>query len=139
MKKLISLRLAGNILLMAFGSLAIFHLLVLFNVISPDIVWGGQAGNTDVSIYSLEIVALFMTTVMGIIVAAKIGYIQAEKFKKVVNIGVWMMFIYLLLNTLGNLASANSVETYIFTPLSIIMALCALRLVFIEKKKSEIA
>lgn len=42
MKKLISVKLAGNILLAALGLLLIFHILVLLGAIPPDIVWGGM-------------------------------------------------------------------------------------------------
>ena len=44
------------------------------------------------------------------------------------NIGVWIIFIFLLLNTLGNLASDVSAENFIFAPVTIVLALCAFRL-----------
>jgi hypothetical protein len=50
----------------------------------------------------------------------------------VINIGVWLVFAFLLLNTLGNLASGVSFENLIAAPITIILALCALRLA-IEK------
>lgn len=128
MKALTSARIAGNILLISLGLLTIFHILVLSNIISPDIVWGGQAGNTEVSLLTLEIVALLVTVLMAVIIAAKIGYIQADRFKVAVNIGIWIVFAYLLLNMLGNLASGVSAESFIFAPITLILALCALRL-----------
>jgi hypothetical protein len=73
------------------------------------------------------VTALFLLTV-----AAKIDYIQAGKLSGAVNIGVWLIFAYLVLNTLGNLASGISFEKLIFAPITIILALCALRLA-IEK------
>lgn len=128
MKALISTKTAGNILLISLGILAIFHILVLLNVVSPEIVWGGQAGNTEVSLLTLEIIALLVTALMAVIVAAKNGYIQAGRFKVAVNIGIWLVFGYLLLNMLGNLASGVSAENFIFAPITLILALCALRL-----------
>lgn len=128
MKALISTKTAGNILLISLGILAIFHILVLLNVVSPEIVWGGQAGNTEVSLLTLEIIALLVTALMAVIIAAKIGYIQAGRFKAAVNIGIWLVFGYLLLNMLGNLASGVSAENFIFAPITLILALCALRL-----------
>ena len=132
MKTLISARMAGNILLISLGLLTIFHILVLLNVVSPDIVWGGQAGNTEVSLLTLEIVALLVTALMAVIIAAKIGYIQAGRFKVAVNIGVWIVVAYLLLNMLGNLASGVSAEGFIFAPITLILALFALRLAIKE-------
>ena len=132
MKTLISARMAGNILLISLGILTIFHILVLLNVVSPDIVWGGQAGNTEVSLLILEIVALLVTALMAVIIAAKIGYIQAGRFKVAVNIGIWIVVAYLLLNMLGNLASGVSAEGFIFAPITLILALFALRLAIKE-------
>ena len=132
MKALINARLAGNILLISLGLLTIFHILVMLNVVSPEIVWGGQAGNTEVSLLTLEIVALLVTALMAVIIAAKIGYIQAGRFKVAVNIGIWIVVAYLLLNMLGNLTSGVSAESFIFAPITLILALFALRLAIKE-------
>jgi hypothetical protein len=52
-----------------------------------------------------------------------IGYIKAGKLSSLVNIGVWLVFAFLLLNILGNLIAA---------PITVILALCILKLA-IEK------
>ena len=59
--------------------------------------------------------------------------IKSGKSNRWINIGVWIVFAYLVLNTLGNFASGVSLETLVFGPLTIIMAFCALRLA-IEKQ-----
>ncbi len=132
MKKLISAKLAGNVLLFSLGLLFIFHVLVLLNVIPADIVWGGQIKGVPENLVTLESVALLVTAVFILIVAAKTGYLQVGKWSGAINVGVWLIFAYLLLNTLGNLASGISFEKLIFAPITIILALCAFRLA-IEK------
>ncbi|HSL43189.1 MAG TPA: hypothetical protein VK897_07145 [Anaerolineales bacterium] len=133
MKKLISARLAGNILLAALGLLFVFHNLVLLGILPADIVWGGQIQGIQSNLIIFEAIALVVTVLFMLIVAAKVDYIQAGKWRGVVNIGVWLIFIFLLLNTLGNLASGVSFENLVAAPLTIILALCALRLA-IEKE-----
>ena len=128
MKKLISARLAGNILLVALGLLALFHILVLLGVIPADIVWGGMVQGVPSNLVTLETLALLLTLLFILIIAAKTGYVQAGRLSSAVNIGVWLIFAYLLLNTLGNLASGVSFEKLIFAPITILLALCALRL-----------
>ena len=128
MKKLITARLAGNILLAAMGLLLVLHVLVLFKVISADIVWGGQIKSSSTTLITLEIIALSVTLLFMLIIAAKIGYIKSGKFSGVINIGIWVVFAYLILNTLGNLASGVSFENLVFAPITIILAFCALRL-----------
>ena len=51
-------------------------------------------------------------------VAAKAGYIEAAKFKKAINIGIWLAFAILLLSMLANLASDVSFENLIFAPIA---------------------
>jgi hypothetical protein len=132
MRKWINAKLAGNILLFSLGLLFLFHVLVLLRVIPADIVWGGQIQGVPKNLVALETVALLVTALFILIVAAKTGYLQTGKWSGVVNVGLWLMFAYLLLNTLGNLASGISVEKLIFAPITILLALCALRLA-IEK------
>ena len=130
MKKLISPKLASNILLFSLGLLLVFHILALLKIIPADMMWGGQA--TATNIITLEIVALSVTLFFGFVIAAKTGYVNAGKFAGVVNVLVWIIFAFLLLNTLGNLASGISAESFIFAPITLILALCTLRLA-IEK------
>lgn len=128
MKKIISAKLAGNVLLVALGLLAIFDVLVLLQVVPSNIVWGGQIQDASSNLILLEVVALVVTIGFAVIVAAKLRYIGGGKFARAVNVGVWIIFAYMLLNTVGNLASGVSVEKLIFAPITIILALCALRL-----------
>ena len=128
MKKLISARLAGNILLASLGLLLIFHVLVLLGAVPADIVWGGMIQGAQTNLILLETIALLITILFILIVAAKVGYIQAGKLSGVVSTGVWVIFVFLLLNTLGNLASGVSFENMIAAPVTILLALCALRL-----------
>jgi hypothetical protein len=132
MKKLISARLAGNVLLIALGLLAIFHILVLTKLVPSNIVWGGQIQGSAANLLTLETISLLATLVFVMIIAMKMDYIRTNNFRPAVNIGVWIIFAYLILNTLGNLASGVSFENLVFAPVTLILAFCALRLA-IEK------
>jgi len=132
MKKLISVKLAGNLLLISLGLLAIFDILIMLNVVPSNIVWGGQIKDPAINLIVLELIALVVTFIFAIIIAAKMDYIKAGGFTRAVNIGVWVIFAYLILNTLGNLASGVSFENLIFAPITLALAFCAFRLA-IEK------
>jgi len=128
MKKMISVKVAGNILLSSLALLAVFHVLVLLNVVPSTIVWGGQVAGSPTILLALELIALVVTLFFVDVVAAKLGYIQLGKFQKATKIGVWLIFAYLILNTVGNLAAHTSFESLIFAPITLFLALCALRL-----------
>jgi hypothetical protein len=132
MKKVISAKLAGNILVIFMSLLAVFHVLVLFGIVPFDIVWGGQIKDASNNLITLEVIALLVTLIFLSIIAAKTGYIRVNRLKKAVDVGVWVIFAYLLLNTAGNLASQVSFENLILAPITLLMALFALILA-IEK------
>ncbi len=128
MKKLISTKTAGNVLLALFGLLVVFHIIILFNLLPSNVVWGGQAGGSPPGLRTLETISLIFTVLFAIVVAAKIGYIKVGKFSRLINVLLWLIFTYLLLNTAGNLASSSSFETLLFTPITIVAALLVFRL-----------
>ena len=132
MKKLISEKSAGNLLLISLGLLAIFDTLILLDILPPNIVWGGQIKDPGKNLILLELIALVVAFIFAIIIAAKMDYIKAGGFTKAVNIGVWVIFVYIILNTLGNLASGVSFENLVFAPITLVLAVCAFRLA-IEK------
>lgn len=132
MKKIISGKLAGTILIVVMTLFAILHLLILLKFIPSDIVWGGQIKNGSFSMVTMETIALIVTLIFILIIAAKTGLIKTRKFGKLIQVSVWIIFVYFILNTIGNIASGDPVEKWIFAPVTVILTLCALRLA-IEK------
>ena len=128
MKKLISARLAGNVLLIAMALLMVFHVLVLIGVVPAAAIWGGQVQAGTGALVVMEVIAMGVTLVFAAIIAAKAGYLKAGRLRIVVKIGVWLIFAFLVLNTLGNLASGVSTEGLIFAPITLILAFFAFRL-----------
>jgi hypothetical protein len=125
MNRIISAKLAGRIFIIVMTLFAILHLLIILGLIPSDIVWGGQIKNGPVA---MEAIALIVSIIFILIIAAKAGFIKTGKFKKLINISVWIIFVYFILNTIGNFASGITVEKWIFAPTTIILMLCAFRL-----------
>lgn len=128
MKRVIPARAAANTLLIGFGALLIFHMLMLAGALPPGIVWGGRAGNPPQSTASLEVMSLVVTLVFAVVVAARIGYLGRIIPRGVAVVGTWAVFAYLALNVVGNLTSTSTLERGIFTPISALLAVMALRL-----------
>jgi len=131
MKKLISVKLAGNIVIVLMVLMIILHMLIMLRIVPYDIVWGGQIKN-DASLMKLEIFALVTLFIFLAIILVKVDYLKFTKFKKITNVAVWIMFVYFLLNTVLNLASGVTLEKLIFTPITIILFVLIFRLA-IEK------
>ena len=132
MNKLISTRLAGNLLLGSLGLLAVFHILVLLRVLPADIVWGGAIQTSTKNLIPLEMISLVVTLLFAVVIAAKAGFIKAFRFQTAVNVGVWVVFAILLLSMIANFASGVAFENLIFAPIAVVLAFCAYRLA-IEK------
>lgn len=133
MKKFITVKLAGNLLLIVLVMLVIFHILILLKIIPPGIVWGGQANGSPGRLFYLELISLIVTLLFIVIVAVKLNYLRLPRLRKAANIGLWVMFVYFILNTIGNLASDVTMEKVVFTPITLILAILAFRLA-IEKE-----
>lgn len=128
MKKLLSIRLAGNTLLLALGCLALFHIAVLAGFAPADMVWGGQAEVSATRLQVMESIALIATLGLVGLIYMRLKDIGTGRMRKGVTVGIWLLFGFFLLNTAGNLASTTSLETWIFTPVTVLLAICALRL-----------
>lgn len=80
----------------------------------------------------MEGVSFIITLLFTGITAVKTGYIKIEKGKKAINIGAWVFFAYMVLNTLGNLASGVSAENWFFAPITIVLSILSFRLAIEE-------
>lgn len=131
LKQYISLKLAANVLLVALGGLILFHLLILSGIITPSMVWGGQL-ETNSQVVMMEIGAIVVSALMMLMIAIRVKYIKAPKLEGFTQTAMWVIFVFLLLNTAGNLSSSSGTETLIFTPITIILAVMAYRLAMRE-------
>jgi hypothetical protein len=131
MKKFISKKLAG-IVFITISTIALFmHVLILLNVLPHDFVWGGRLKSEE-NLILLESLSIIVQIIFISLIAVKAGYLFKGRFKRTANVGTWVIFSIMLLNTIGNLASNSALETMVMTPVTIVLALLAFRLA-IEK------
>lgn len=117
-----SVSLAGNILLVAFGAMIIVHMLVLRGVIPFYLLWGGMV---DVgNLVGLELFAIGVSLFVMFVTASNLRYIT-PLLPRTMNITMWIICGYLLINTLGNLFSQNTIEQYYIAPITLVLAICA--------------
>jgi hypothetical protein len=127
MKKFIGFKLASTSII-TICTLALFmHVLILLKIIPYRFVWGGRLNNsTDMFIF--ESISIAVQILFLLCVAVKAGYLFKGKFNRVVTIGIWTMFVLMILNTIGNLASNSHLETIIMTPITALLALLLFRI-----------
>jgi len=134
-KKFFTERTAIFCLLFILSSIIVFHLLVLAGVIPFQIVWGGRLTDHE-QMVRFETVSILLNLFMLTVVAVRAGVLKVRVKLSVIQIMLWGMCGLLLLNTVGNLFSTNAFEKAVFTPLTLVLALCCWRLTIDKKWKS---
>lgn len=127
MKKLISIRLASNIIITINLLAILMHILILLKILPYNFVWGGRLkSESDMVIF--ESLSIVVQIIFILMIAVKAGYVFKGKFKRTVNVGIWVLFSLMVLNTLGNLVSNSGLETIVMTPITSVLALLLFRL-----------
>ncbi|MEM8969802.1 MAG: hypothetical protein AAGE93_25520 [Bacteroidota bacterium] len=125
MESLLNPNLAGNILLILLALLVVFHLLVIAGIIPYNIVWAGKINNRT-QLLQMESISLVVLALAIFLVALRMEYLTFLNYPSVINGGMWVLFAFFLLNTLGNLTAKSPIEKYGFGTLTLLMSLCCL-------------
>ncbi|ULQ53988.1 hypothetical protein [Flavihumibacter fluvii] len=101
-------------------------------IIPYNMVWGGRLeSGTSANIF--EILALLASVFMIGVVAVHTGYIKTGIGKNISRNIIWIMFVFFIVGTIGNLFSDNIIEKLIFTPITVILAISCYRLAMSKK------
>jgi hypothetical protein len=141
MKKIISFKLATQISLFLFILLILFHLsivngIVIFNIVPIDFLWGGRM-ETKEQLLGFEIISLIITALSLFIILIKSEKVKLSGLMRAAEIGVWILFLLFLLNTIGNIFAKTTFERYFVIPTGILAILC-LRLALEKTIKKDI-
>ena len=131
MTRLFTQQFAATCLLVILSLVVGFHALVLVGVVPFKIVWGGRL-QTRQQMLVFETVSIFINAVMIATVAAKINLLKWRVRPVFIKVMLWVMTGLFTANTVGNLFSNNGFERVVFTPLTGLLALLCLRLVWNE-------
>ena len=137
MKKILPLSIAVYGIIIILSCTIIFHLLVLLGIIPSTIVWGGNLADKT-QLYTMEGISIAINCLMLFVILNYAGIIKINTNRKFLVAVIWLMFLLFLLNTVGNLLAKNAIETWVFTPLTLLLAIFCFRIAAFEysQKKS---
>ena len=115
-------------MLVILSLLILFHALILCEIIPYNIVWGGKF-QTIHQMRTVESVSVLMNAIILIVVAVKGEVLKINIPLKLINIFMWALIVFFMLNTVGNLVAKTTTKTIIFTPVTVVSALLCLRMV----------
>ena len=129
---MISKRIALKLMIGLLSLVLIFHLCVLFEIISYQIVWAGNL-NSKEEMYVFEAVSILINFFLIIVLGIKFKNIKKSETNRIVNIIIWLFVFLFALNTLGNHFAENLIEQILGTLLKFISAtLCC---IIVKKNK----
>lgn len=134
MRKILPLSIAVNGIISIISLTILFHALVIAGVIPINIVWGGNLTDKT-QLYTMEAVSIALNGMMLFIILSYSGAVRPRINRKFIIGAIWFMFLLFLLNTVGNLLAKSSTETYIFTPVTFLLAVFCLRIAAFEYRK----
>ncbi len=82
--------------------------------------------------YRFETISILVTGYFIFIVAVKAELLNIVFPETALNYSLWLMTVLFFVNTFGNVISKNKIEQKIFTPLSLVMAICSIILTLIK-------
>ena len=123
----IDIKIAIHTLLIIFGGIVVFHILILSGLLPYNLVWGSRLENAS-QMRNMEIISIIINLAVIYIVGMKGGYAKPIIPAKMITILLWVFAALFTLNTIGNLFSQNIWETIIFTPLTLLSVLLFIRL-----------
>ncbi len=129
----IPFKVAISLFLTFLSLILIFHFLVILKIIPYTIVWAGKMKN-DTQMYQFESVSVLINVILFSAILIKGKIVRWNVNPKIIQVILYIFAVIFALNTIGNLFAKMSLETYIFTPLTFILAFLCLRVAF-EKTK----
>ncbi|ASS49558.1 MAG: hypothetical protein CHH17_12620 [Candidatus Fluviicola riflensis] len=131
-------RIAGIGSTVLFSANLVFHVLILIGVIDYALVWGGRL-KSEAQMLQFETVSLVLNFIFLVVICVRMNWIRINVPRIAVTVTLWLMAALFLLNTLGNLASLNSLETIIFTPVTLVLSVFCGVLALIKNQKTPFA
>ena len=116
---------SANVATALFAVFIVVQILAAAGVFPVSMLWGGRQTELTMTMRLMSVVAAVILGVFIYIIRYRAGLVGNVPPSTAVRIAAWVATGYLALNTLGNFASASSVERFLFGPLTILMtAVC---------------
>jgi hypothetical protein len=93
----------------------------MIGVVPPNIVWGGRVNKTN-ELLRLELFSIVLNSLFLVFILIVNKTINISLKVLLIKTILWIMSLVFLLNTLGNLFAKSSIETMIFTPITILLS-----------------
>ena len=140
MRKIIDFNVATLASLFILSILILFHIAILtgilfFDYVPIDSLWGGKM-KTVAQLLNFEIVSLLTSVIFFFLLLIRSKLLNIPKLTGIARIAMWVLFVFFLVNTIGNVLATTTFERY-FAIASGALAFLFLRIA-IEKNRNNV-
>ena len=140
MRKIIDFNVATLASLFILSILILFHIAILtgilfFDYVPIDSLWGGKI-KTEAQLLNFEIVSLLTSVIFFFLLLIRSKLLNIPKLTGIARIAMWVLFVFFLVNTIGNVLATTTFERY-FAIASGALAFLFLRIA-IEKNRNNV-
>ena len=114
---------AANIATLLFGIVIILQLLLALGILPVTMFWGGTQTELTLGLRLASVAGAIILALFAYVIRRRAGLIGDPPPSTLIKILSWVITAFMVLNTLGNLASQSTAEKIVFTPLTILLAI----------------
>ena len=115
---------AGNLATVLFALIIILQLLLAVGILPISMAWGGRQPVLTPGLRIASLAAIAILAFFAYVIRRRAGLVGKVPPSKTIKILSWLITAFMVLNTLGNLASQSTGEKILFTPISLLLAVC---------------
>ena len=112
-------------LLILLSLFLLLHFIILLNIIPYKLIWGGRLKSNN-DMYRFEFSSVLINSLFIIVILTQADCIKINIPNKIITYALWFMTGMFILNTLGNAVSKNKIERFLFTPITMLLAIFSL-------------
>jgi fucose 4-O-acetylase-like acetyltransferase len=117
-----AVRIAANVATVLFAVVAILQLLLAAGILPVTMAWGGTQPVLTPTLRFASLLAAAILLFFAYVIRRRAGLIGDKNISTAIKILSWIITAFLLLNTVGNLASQSVEEKFLFTPITFVLA-----------------
>ena len=126
LSKLSLISILGYIAAGLFSIVMILQLLLAAGILPVSMAWGGSSTELTPGMRLSSLIAIIILCYFTYMIARRSGILGTTPPSRLINMGSWLVTVYLVFNTIMNFLSSSSAERWIFGPITLALVVLSL-------------
>ena len=102
----------------------VLQILLALGILPVTMAWGGTQTELTPALRLASVAAAGILALFAYVIRRRASLIGDPPPSTLIKIFSWIITAFMVLNTLGNLVSQSTAEKIVFTPLTLLLAIC---------------